>query len=97
VSASAAPPWQQYICRVCGLVYDERTGDADSGLAAGTRWGDIPDDWACPICGVGKADFELYVPEPAQAGRRAAAGRSRPPARAGSRGTGRERDSGRPA
>jgi rubredoxin---NAD+ reductase len=74
VSASAAPPWQQYICRVCGLVYDERTGDADSGLAAGTRWGDIPDDWACPICGVGKADFELYVPEPAQAGRRAAAG-----------------------
>lgn len=74
MSASAAPPWQQYICRVCGLVYDERTGDADSGLAAGTRWGDIPDDWACPICGVGKADFEPYVPEPAQAARRAAAG-----------------------
>ncbi len=74
MSASAAPPWQQYICRVCGLVYDERTGDADSGLVAGTRWGDIPDDWACPICGVGKADFEPYVPEPAQAGRRTAAG-----------------------
>jgi len=83
VSASAAPPWQQYICRVCGLVYDERTGDADSGLAAGTRWGDIPDDWACPICGVGKADFEPYVPEPAQAARRATAGAPAPSVRSG--------------
>ncbi len=63
----AAPPWQQFICRVCGLVYDERTGDADSGLAAGTRWDDIPDDWACPICGVGKADFEPHVPAVAAA------------------------------
>ena len=63
MSASAAP-WLQFICRVCGLVYDERLGDADSGLAAGTRWDDIPDDWACPICGVGKADFEPYVPVP---------------------------------
>ena len=64
---SASPPWLQFICRVCGLIYDERLGDADSGLAAGTRWADIPDDWACPICGVGKADFEPYVPEPATA------------------------------
>ena len=62
-------PWLQFICRVCGLIYDERLGDADSGLAAGTRWDDIPDDWACPICGVGKADFEPYVPEPVTAGR----------------------------
>ncbi len=55
-----ALPWRQFICRVCGLVYDERLGDVDSGLAAGTRFDDIPDDWACPICGVGKADFEPH-------------------------------------
>jgi rubredoxin---NAD+ reductase len=65
VSADAAAPWRQFICRACGLVYDERVGDADSGLAAGTRWEDIAPDWACPICGVGKADFEPYVPAPA--------------------------------
>ncbi len=61
LEARASAPWQQFICRVCGLIYDERVGDADSGLAAGTRWDDIPPDWACPICGVGKADFEPLV------------------------------------
>ncbi|MDH4393667.1 MAG: rubredoxin, partial [Aquabacterium sp.] len=55
-------PWKQFICKVCGLIYDERLGDADSGLAAGTRFDDIPDDWACPVCGVGKADFEPHDP-----------------------------------
>ena len=55
-------PWKQFICKVCGLIYDERLGDIDSGLAAGTRFDDIPDDWACPICGVRKADFELHDP-----------------------------------
>jgi len=59
--------FRKYICHVCGLIYDEARGDADSGLAAGTRFEDIPEDWACPICGVGKADFEPYVPEPAVA------------------------------
>ena len=61
MTAVAAAPWLKFICRVCGLIYDERVGDADSGLAAGTRWADIPQDWACPICGVGKADFEPLV------------------------------------
>jgi rubredoxin-NAD+ reductase len=50
--------WRRFICRACGLVYDEAQGDPDSGLAPGTRFEDIPDDWACPLCGVGKADFE---------------------------------------
>ena len=59
--------FKKYICHVCGLIYDEARGDADSGLAAGTRFEDIPEDWACPICGVGKADFEPYVPEPVAA------------------------------
>lgn len=52
-------PWLQYICLACGLVYDEEQGDPDSGLAPGTRFGDIPDDWECPLCGVTKSDFEL--------------------------------------
>jgi rubredoxin-NAD+ reductase len=52
----------QFICRACGLIYDEAVGDADSGLAAGTRFTDIPDDWACPLCGVTKSDFDPYTP-----------------------------------
>jgi rubredoxin-NAD+ reductase len=60
MSASAHAPWRQFICRACGLIYDEEAGDADSGLAPGTRFEDIPDDWVCPLCGVVKADFEPY-------------------------------------
>jgi len=52
--------FKSFICRACGLIYDEAKGDADSGLAPGTRFDDIPDDWACPLCGVTKADFEPY-------------------------------------
>jgi rubredoxin len=53
-------PWQSYICHACGYIYNEAEGDPDSGLAAGTRFTDIPEDWACPLCGVTKSDFELY-------------------------------------
>ena len=56
------PEWKKYICRACGLIYDEALGDPDSGIAPGTRFADIPADWVCPLCGVGKADFEPYVP-----------------------------------
>jgi rubredoxin-NAD+ reductase len=62
-TAVAQLPWALFICRACGLIYDEAKGDADSGLAPGTRFADIPDDWACPLCGVTKADFEPYVLE----------------------------------
>ncbi len=54
-------PWKQYICRACGLIYDEEFGDEDSGLPPGTRFEDIPDDWECPLCGVTKTDFEPYL------------------------------------
>jgi rubredoxin---NAD+ reductase len=54
--------WKKFICRACGLIYDEALGDVDSGLAPGTRFDDIPDDWECPLCGVTKADFDPYVP-----------------------------------
>ncbi|MBK6556329.1 MAG: rubredoxin [Comamonadaceae bacterium] len=53
-------PWQSYICHACGYIYNEAEGDPDSGLAAGTRFTDIPEDWACPLCGVTKSDFERY-------------------------------------
>ena len=47
----------KYICNVCGYVYDEAVGDPDSGIAAGTKWADIPETWVCPVCGVGKDQF----------------------------------------
>ena len=55
-------PFQKYICRTCGLIYDEELGDEDSGLAPGTRFEDIPDDWYCPLCLVSKSDFVLIDP-----------------------------------
>jgi rubredoxin-NAD+ reductase len=50
---------RQWVCVVCGYIYDEAAGDPEHGLAPGTRWEDVPTDWKCPECGVGKADFEL--------------------------------------
>ncbi len=47
----------RYICEVCGYVYDESVGDPDNGVAAGTTWDNMPDDYACPLCGVGKDQF----------------------------------------
>ncbi len=47
----------KYICNVCGYVYDETEGDPDNGIAPGTPWEDVPDDFTCPLCGVGKEDF----------------------------------------
>jgi len=55
-----ASQYGRFICRACGFIYDEARGDEDGGLAPGTRYADIPDDWACPLCGVTKADFEPY-------------------------------------
>jgi rubredoxin-NAD+ reductase len=43
---------------LCMYVYDEALGDPDSGLAPGTLWEDIPEDWSCPKCGAAKAYFE---------------------------------------
>ena len=49
----------KYRCVVCGWVYDPEIGDPDGGIAPGTAFEDIPDDWVCPVCGVSKEDFEL--------------------------------------
>lgn len=43
---------EKYICTVCGYIYDEAAGDPDNGVAPGTKFEDIPDDWVCPLCGV---------------------------------------------
>ncbi|WP_052185327.1 rubredoxin [Halopseudomonas pelagia] len=59
--AEPAPPVfeskPQWICQVCGWIYDETLGDPDSGIAPGTAFEDIPDDWMCPECLVTKLDF----------------------------------------
>ena len=49
---------KKYICTVCDWVYDPEVGDPDNGIAPGTAFEDIPDSWVCPVCGVGKEDFQ---------------------------------------
>ena len=51
--------WKKWECIVCGWVYDEAKGWPEDGIEPGTRWEDIPEDWLCPDCGVGKEDFEM--------------------------------------
>lgn len=51
----------RYLCEICGLVYNETDGLPDEGIAPGTRWEDIPDDWICPDCGAGKEAFVLIT------------------------------------
>jgi rubredoxin len=45
-------------CIACGYIYDPEKGDEDGGIAPGTSFDDLPDDWQCPVCGVGKDMFE---------------------------------------
>ena len=47
----------KYICEVCGYIYDEEYGDPDSGIAKGTKWEDVPKDYICSLCNVGKEHF----------------------------------------
>lgn len=51
---------QKYICTVCGYIYDPEAGDPDSGIAPGTAFESIAEDWVCPVCGATKADFEPH-------------------------------------
>jgi rubredoxin len=46
-------------CMVCGFVYCAEDGCPEGGIAPGTRWQDIPDDWLCPDCGTAKAEFHM--------------------------------------
>ena len=49
---------KKYTCTVCGYVYDPAVGDPESGVAAGTAFEKLPDDWVCPVCGAAKDAFE---------------------------------------
>ena len=48
---------QKYVCQVCGYVYDPALGDAENNISPSTSFEDLPQDWVCPICGVGKEEF----------------------------------------
>ncbi len=48
----------KYVCTVCGYVYDEAEGAPDTDVNPGTKWEDVPEDFVCPLCGVGKDEFE---------------------------------------
>jgi len=50
---------EKYVCDVCDYVYDPAVGDPDGGIAPGTSFEDLPDDWTCPVCGVTKDDFQV--------------------------------------
>ena len=54
---AATEKYDKYECTVCGHIYDPAEGDPDSGIAPGTRFEDLPDNWTCPVCGAEKADF----------------------------------------
>jgi len=48
----------KYVCKVCGYIYDPAKGDPDNGVAPGTAFENLPEDWVCPECGVSKDMFE---------------------------------------
>ncbi|MDD3747653.1 MAG: rubredoxin [Anaerostipes sp.] len=50
---------KKYECTVCGYIYDPEIGDPEHGIAPGTPFENLPDNWECPLCGVGKEDFEV--------------------------------------
>ena len=49
--------YKSWVCLICGWIYNEEDGVPEDGIAPGTRFGDIPDTWRCPLCDVGKEDF----------------------------------------
>ena len=49
----------KYVCELCGYVYDPEIGDPDNGVAPGTSFADLPEDWTCPECGAEKDDFSV--------------------------------------
>lgn len=49
---------KKYVCSVCGYIYDPEVGDPDNGIAPGTSFDKLPEDWICPVCGVDKSQFE---------------------------------------
>lgn len=50
---------EKWVCTICGYVYDPAEGDDAAGIAAGTPFAELPDDWVCPVCGADKSAFEV--------------------------------------
>jgi rubredoxin-NAD+ reductase len=50
----------KYICDVCGWIYDEELGDPENNIPPGTKFEDLPDDFVCPLCYVGKESFSKF-------------------------------------
>ncbi len=48
---------KQYVCDICGYIYDPELGDPDNGVAPGTAFENLPEEWVCPLCGAGQEDF----------------------------------------
>ena len=55
---------KKYRCVVCEWIYDPAVGDPDGGIAPGTPFEEIPDDWACPVCGVDKSTGRIFSSPP---------------------------------
>ena len=47
----------RYVCGICGYIYDPAVGDPDAGVKEGTAFGNLPEDWVCPVCGASKDEF----------------------------------------
>lgn len=62
----------EYVCEVCGWIYDPAKGDAEGSVLPGVDFADLPDDWICPECGVGKTEFRrlTHTPPKAESGSR---------------------------
>lgn len=52
---------KKYICSICGYIYDEAAGIPDAGIAPGTKWEELPEDWVCPLCGAARSEFVLQA------------------------------------
>src|SRR5690349_15505952 len=57
--SDAVTDYKVYVCVQCGFEYDEAKGWPEDGIAPGTRWDDLPEDWSCPDCGAAKSDFDM--------------------------------------
>ena len=51
--------YRKWECVICGFIYDEEQGRPEEGLAPGTKWEDVPQDWECPDCGTSRFDFDM--------------------------------------
>ncbi|MCP3725185.1 rubredoxin [Paraburkholderia sp. BR14263] len=58
-SPAHPPAARLWVCIICGWIYNEAEGVPEDGIAAQTAWEDVPEDWVCPLCRVGKRDFEM--------------------------------------